>query len=100
MIDPTGTEISFVSPTSPSGGQLDVDDIPDPGQTGNHVENVFWPTGAAPRGTYSSFIENLGGFTSTACPYTLDVFVNGIRTGGNSGILGTGETSPTATVNF
>jgi hypothetical protein len=100
VIDPTGTEISFVNPTSPSGGQLDVDDIPDPGQTGNHVENVFWPTGAAPRGTYSSFIVNLGGFNSTSCPYTLDVFVNGIRTGGNSGILGYGDNSPTATVNF
>jgi hypothetical protein len=100
VVDPLGVEIFFLNSTSPSGGQLDVDDIPDPGATGNHVENVFWPTGGAPRGTYNSFVVNLGGYSSTTCPYTLNVFVNGIRAGGNTGVLGSGDTSPTASVIF
>ncbi len=88
VIDPTGFEISYGDPTSPSGGQLDVDDIPDAGETGTHVENVFWPAGAAPRGTYTAFVRNLGGYSSSACDYSLQVFVNGVPAGGSSGSLG------------
>ena len=47
VIDPDGFEISFSATTSPSGGQLDVDCIPSSGcaDSGQHVENVFWPVG-------------------------------------------------------
>jgi hypothetical protein len=88
VTDPSGSEIYYGNPTSPSGGQLDVDDIPGPGETGTHVENIFWPTGGAPRGTYTAFVRNLGGYTSTSCGYSMQVFVNGAAVGGSSGTLG------------
>jgi hypothetical protein len=53
VVDPTGAQIDYANPTSPSGGQLDVDsnfDCATASAAG--VENVFWPTGAAPDGQY------------------------------------------------
>jgi hypothetical protein len=53
VIDPDGEAIYFGKPTSPSGGQLDVD-----ANAGcNHptrtpVENIFWPPGEAPLGKF------------------------------------------------
>ena len=99
VVDPTGFEISYGDPSSPSGGQLDVDDIPDPGQTGTHVENIFWPTGGAPRGSYSAFVRDLGGYSSSACDYSMQVFVNGAEVGGSSGSLA-GTESPTTVFTF
>ena len=99
VVDPTGFEISYGDPSSPSGGQLDVDDIPDPGQTGTHVENIFWPTGGAPSGSYSAFVRDLGGYSSSACDYSMQVFVNGAEVGGSSGSLA-GTESPTTVFTF
>ncbi|MCD9624195.1 DUF6777 domain-containing protein [Rhabdothermincola salaria] len=99
VVDPTGFEIYFGSPSSPSGGELDVDDIPSDGDTGTHVENVFWPTGGAPAGAYSAWARNLGGTTGSAA-YTLDVFVNGVRVGGSSGTLADGTDSPVTDFSF
>lgn len=48
VTDPFGEEISFLNPSSNSGGQLDVDD-----SDGYGPENIFWPAGAAPFGQYS-----------------------------------------------
>ena len=53
VIEPDGTETYFGDTgPSPSGGQLDVDSnvgcVPDGG-----VENIFWPSGDAPSGTYT-----------------------------------------------
>jgi hypothetical protein len=100
VTDPSGTEIYYGNPTSTTGGQLDVDDIPVAGATGNHIENVFWPTGGAPRGSYSAFVRNLGGTVSSSCPYTLDIYVNGTRTAGNSGSLVDGQDAPTVAFTF
>jgi hypothetical protein len=58
VTDPTGQRVSYGSQTVPSGGQLDVDanagcseldDTP--------VENVFWPPGTAPAGTYTAEVD-------------------------------------------
>ena len=51
VTDPYGTTISFNNMRSPSGGELDVDVIPCNRQI-ERVENIFWPIGGAPRGTY------------------------------------------------
>lgn len=51
VIDPMGEEISFKHKTSRSGGVMDRDargDCTD----GSIVENVYWPQGTIPRGTY------------------------------------------------
>lgn len=78
VTDPGGDEIYYGNPSSSSGGQLDVDDTAGCGDGGSHVENVFWPTGGAPSGTYSAQVEHFGGCDSgTTTSYTLEVRVGG-----------------------
>lgn len=91
VIDPNGEEISFSSTTSSSGGQLDVDCIPGSScpSDGPHVENVFWPTGAAPSGAYSAFARNLG----DTAEFTLTVLVGGEEVTSDGGTLGSGAQS-------
>lgn len=59
VIDPDGAEVYFSNPVVASGGQLDVDAngtcSGDPA-----VENVYWPTGGAPDGTYSVSVVYFG----------------------------------------
>jgi hypothetical protein len=62
VVDPTGFELSYVTaraPTqSPSGGQLDHDDTAGCGSAPTtHVENIFWPRGGAPSGTYQAYVQ-------------------------------------------
>ncbi|MFQ6115434.1 MAG: YfaP family protein, partial [bacterium] len=47
VIDPTGFRIFFEDTLSPTGGELDFDDI-----DGFGPENIFWPPGGAPNGRY------------------------------------------------
>lgn len=62
VIEPSGERIWFADTLSDTGGQLDRDDNaggpcandPEPGG----VENVFWPVGSAPAGTYTVQIDN------------------------------------------
>ncbi len=61
VIDPAGEELDYSTPFSSSGGQLDRDEIPECGETGDHAENVFWPTGAAPPGQYQAYVHYYGG---------------------------------------
>jgi hypothetical protein len=100
VIDPSGTEIYYSNPTSPTGGQLDVDDIPNSGATGTHIENVFWPTGGAPGGGYTAFVRNLGGSVSSSCQYDLSVYVNEGYVTGSSGTLASDADSPTSAWTF
>ena len=54
VTDPSGNTVTFFNPTVSSGGQLDVDanaGCGSPSQT--PIENIFWPTGQAPQGSYS-----------------------------------------------
>lgn len=60
VTDPVGEEIYFGNPTSVSGGQLDVDDT-----DGFGPENVFWPQGGAPAGTYVVEVEHFSGASPT-----------------------------------
>ena len=54
VTDPRGESINFSEPRSRSGGQLDVDSNGNCAtKTSNPVENVFWPTGKSPDGTYT-----------------------------------------------
>ena len=60
IFEPDGTEIFYDQPgPSPSGGQLDVDSNAqcDPGAS---VENVFWPSGAAPQGDFTAIVYGFG----------------------------------------
>jgi hypothetical protein len=93
VIDPEGFEISYAAKTSPSGGTLDFDKIPSGGEGGPHVENVFWPTGGAPRGSYDVWVRALSGTSSSSAPFTLTVSINGTPYRTIQGDLATGEDS-------
>ena len=51
VIDPTGFEIFYGATSSPSGGNLDRDNLCGDMQIGR-PENVYWPMSAAPSGEY------------------------------------------------
>jgi hypothetical protein len=59
VTDPLGETVSFNQTTVSSGGQLDVDAnascLGDP-----PVENVFWPAGSAPSGSYTATVTYFG----------------------------------------
>ena len=72
VIDPTGTEIYYANDHSPSGGTLDFDNT-----HGYGPENIFWPAGAAPAGTYRVFVVYYAGSVSPI-NFTVVVTVNGV----------------------
>jgi hypothetical protein len=76
VVDPGGNEIYFSNPRSPTGGSLDHDDTAGCNTTGTHVENVFWPPGAAPSGRYRVFVKNYDPCRAPA-DYELKVTVGG-----------------------
>jgi hypothetical protein len=63
VTDPAGDEVSFSSRSIPSGGQLDVDSNIGCDPEGS-IENVFWPPGQAPAGTYTVTVT---AFTAESC---------------------------------
>ena len=75
VVDPSGFEIYFSASESTTGGRLDVDDIPNSGDGGPHVENVFWPAGGAPPGQYQAFVVNYASPSGSASSFTLQVKV-------------------------
>jgi hypothetical protein len=83
VIDPSGAEIFYASPTSSSGGMLDVDANPGCNSpTTTPVENIFWPAGAAPIGAYTvlvNFFEACPGGAATPA-YTVKTVVDGVET--------------------
>lgn len=52
VVDPEGETIYYGATTSSSGGELDLDSNPSCQIDGIRNENVTWPTGEAPSGTY------------------------------------------------
>lgn len=56
VVDPRGEEIWFAHPAAASGGRLDRDDT-----SGFGPENVFWPVGGAPAGTYRVSVVHYSG---------------------------------------
>lgn len=55
VVDPAGEEVYYGNAVSASGGQLDHDanaGCNGPADDDNAVENIFWPAGGAPAGSY------------------------------------------------
>jgi hypothetical protein len=79
VTDPNGEQLSFGSTSTSSGGQLDVDANAACGTAAAApTENVFWPAGGAPLGTYLagvSLYDACGGGTPVA--WTLTITVDG-----------------------
>jgi hypothetical protein len=75
VTDPTGYELYYgnarAPSTSPSGGQLDHDEIPGCSTaSATHVENIYWPRGGAPAGAYQAFVKN---FHSCGAPASFEL---------------------------
>lgn len=99
VTDPNGETISYSSPSSSSGGQLDVDSNQGcSNTTSSPVENIFWPTGSAPAGNYSvsvSYFSNCGG--SDPADFSVTVRVNGEVVQAVDGSLGAGQNEQVTT---
>jgi hypothetical protein len=82
VIDPDGVEIYYYNPYSPSGGQLDVDanaDCDSYEMMTRPVENIFWPEGEAPEGTYRVFVEYYADCANVgSTDFTVRVLVDGM----------------------
>jgi hypothetical protein len=57
VVDPSGYEICWVDPESPSGGKLDLDSNAACLLDGVRNENITWATGTAPQGTYTVRVD-------------------------------------------
>lgn len=58
VTDPTGVTINYGARSSASGGTLDVDSNGGcSSATASPVENIYWPTGAAPDGAYTITVD-------------------------------------------
>jgi hypothetical protein len=94
VVDPTDFELYFSTArapeTSPSGGQLDQDDTAGCSSGGSHVENIFWPEGAAPSGSYEAFVVNYSGCGESAS-FNLRVTVAGSVVYQDDGVIPDGE---------
>lgn len=96
VIDPSGERIWYQDRSSASGGELDRDDNvgvcgfdAEPGG----VENVFWPTGGAPTGTYTVEIYSYNDCSPPNTDWRLQVFVGGAVVLDESGTGGGGTGS-------
>lgn len=95
VVDPFGDRISYGSRTSPSGGELDRDaNFPCVSVAEDPIENVYWPEGGAPPGTYRVSVAYR---TTCATPgpqsYLLVVRVRGTEVVRESGTLDAGGTA-------
>ena len=80
VTDPAGETINFYHAFSLSGGELDVDSNAGCGlnRTQNPVENIFWPAGEAPHGSYQIYVDYYQQCTTTAVtPFEIRLLVDG-----------------------
>ncbi len=71
VVDPGGSEIYWAERQSPSGGQLDLDS--NAGCAGDNVrnENITWPVGTAPQGTYTVRVDYWSNCDAPETNYTV-----------------------------
>lgn len=90
VIDPSGEKIFFDHPASMSGGQLDLDSnaMCTNNVTNNPIENIYWPSGKAPKGNYKVSVLYYARCspTDSQTPFTIDLLVDG-KTETFSGVL-------------
>jgi len=80
VIEPNGTRIWYQNRQSSTGGQIDRDaNYPCSSGSTSPVENVFWPTGRAPRGTYRISVNYYStcGLAPDSVQFHIIVRVNG-----------------------
>jgi hypothetical protein len=77
VVDPSGWEIYWAERQSPSGGQLDLDS--NAACVGDNVrnENITWPVGTAPRGTYTVRVDYWSSCDAPETNYTVLIHNDG-----------------------
>lgn len=55
-IDPDGNMVYYKNKKVPSGGMLEIDMNVDPNGSKTPIENIYWPSGGAPDGTYNVYL--------------------------------------------
>ena len=89
VTEPSGEEIYFGYYPSSSGGELDRDNLCSDMVIGR-PENIFWPQGSAPSGTYVVSVNYFGACdTELAVNYTVRIVVEGVAST-YSGTISTG----------
>jgi len=77
VVDPAGDEIYYGARESASGGELDLDSNAACATDQPRNENVVWPTGEAPSGTYIVRLDYWDSCAATATDYVVTVWVKG-----------------------
>lgn len=77
VVDPSGEEIYWQNRQSRSGGTLDLDSNAGCSVDGVRNENITWPTGRAPRGTYIVRVDYWSNCGADRTDYTVRVNVGG-----------------------
>jgi hypothetical protein len=74
LVDPAGDGIFLRDRRSDSGGELDVDMNARRPFSAEPVENIYWPTGRAPRGVYRVWVQYFGSHGDPdPTPYSIEV---------------------------
>ena len=73
VVDPNGFEVFWSDEISPEGGVLDLDSNPACSLDMVRNENIVWPTGKAPPGTYTIRVDNFENCTDLATNYVVTV---------------------------
>ena len=101
VVEPSGEEIFYGNPVSGTGGTLDLDSNADCSADGVDNENITWPVGQAPRGSYTVRVDYYSACQSDETHYVVTVqrsgsapqTFSGTLTGpGDEGDLGAGVT--------
>lgn len=98
VVDPSGEEIYFANRTSASGGQLDLDSNAGCSIDDVRNENITWPVGTAPRGTYTVRVDYWSSCGVARTNYTVlvnnggavQIFSGSFTGSGDNGGLGSG----------
>jgi hypothetical protein len=97
VIEPNGEEIWYENNASATGGGLDLDSGELCMPNSANAENVFWPPGGAPPGTYQVRVQNFQQCSPGAIEYTVRVaYDNVVNTYTGSFPDGTASETPNA----
>jgi len=77
--DPNGETVWFKNKNVSTGGQLDIDMNVDYPGSNTPVENIYWPSGKAPNGSYNVYLINYKNHEPyiNSTPYTIKVKYGG-----------------------
>jgi len=77
VIDPAGEEVYWLARGAASGGELDLDSNAGCGGDDVRNENITWPVGGAPGGTYRVLVDYWSACGAVATDYTVTINVKG-----------------------